>query len=64
MNDQKPHFRVVAGRPVEVSSPESRIDAARKRFGGPFSHEPGTRWKPHEVPVLTAWMQSRGKAST
>ena len=66
MENTKPHFRVIAGRPVLIagllqieSEPESRVDAARRRFGGPFAHESGTNWKgPHETPVLTAWLKT------
>jgi len=34
---------------------------ARQRHGKPFSFEPGSQWKPHDTPVLTAWLQSRGE---
>lgn len=32
------------------------LERARKRFGGPFAHEPKTRWKQNATPVLTRWM--------
>ena len=34
---------------------------ARERHGKPFSWEQDSYWKPHDTPVLTAWLQSRGK---
>lgn len=34
---------------------------ARERHGKPFSFERGSDWRPHDTPVLTAWLQSRGK---
>ena len=34
---------------------------ARQRHGKPFSFESGSDWKPHDTPVLTEWLQSRGK---
>ena len=39
----------------------SKIERARERFGQPFAHEPGATWQPRKVPVLTEWMQKRGK---
>lgn len=65
----KPELRVIAGRPVsigrtrEAEVANARIEEARKRFGGPFAYEEGTTWKPHVVPLLTEWMQSRGGQS-
>lgn len=32
------------------------LDRAKERFGGPFAHEPKTRWKQNATPVLTRWM--------
>ena len=40
---------------------KSRVEEARKRFGKPFAHEQGTTWKRPVTPILTQWMQSRGK---
>ena len=57
----KPHLKMVSGEIVSVTRPLSRIEVARARFGQPFAHEPGAKWKPRPVPVLTEWMQSRGK---
>ena len=51
----KPHLKLAD---IKGKSP---VDAARERHGKPFSHEKGSKWRPHEVPVLTAWMQGRGK---
>jgi len=57
----KPMMKIVAGRPVVLHVCSDAVTQARKRHGKPFSHEPGSNWKPHEVPVLTQWLQSRGK---
>ena len=40
---------------------DNRLQQARERFGQPFAHEPGATWQPRKVPVLTEWMQKRGK---
>lgn len=34
---------------------------AKERHGKPFSYEKGSDWKPHDTPVLTQWIQSRGR---
>lgn len=34
---------------------------AKQRHGKAFSFEKGSDWRPHDVPVLTAWLQSRGR---
>ena len=34
---------------------------AKERHGKLFSFEKGSSWKPHDTPVLTAWLQSRGE---
>lgn len=36
------------------------VDRARLRHGKPFAHEQGSDFKPHEIPVLTRWMQQGG----
>lgn len=56
----KPRLKIVEGQPVQVGVAMSAVDRARQRHGKPFAHEPGSDFKPHEVPVLTRWMQSRG----
>jgi len=61
VNDQKPHFRIIAGRPVSAIKAETKVDLARKRHGKPFAHEAGATWRPNETPLLTRWMQTRGK---
>lgn len=33
-----------------------KLEAARKRFGRPFAHQPGTDWKPRTTPVLLDWL--------
>lgn len=63
----KPHLRFVDGRPVEVEPALKLSPAAlkaREKHGRPFASELGSEYKPHEVPVLTRWMQAGGaKAS-
>lgn len=58
---EKPHLRIIAGRPVTVDRRESAIEAARRRFGRPFAHEPGSDWKPRQQPLLIEWLASRQK---
>lgn len=58
----KPRFRIVDGKPHPVEGRETGIEAARRRFGQPFAHEPGARWKPRSTPLLTEWMQKKGRA--
>jgi hypothetical protein len=58
-NPAKPHFIVIAGRPVSVPKATTPVDAARKRFGKPFAHEEGSTWKPRETPLLAEWLASR-----
>lgn len=48
----KPHFKIIAGRPVS----ESKIDAARRKFGQPFAHEPNATWKPRSTFYLSEWL--------
>lgn len=36
-----------------------KLAEARERFGRPFSHEPGTDWKPRTTPVLIEWLTHR-----
>ena len=38
-----------------------KVLVARQRHGKPFAHEAGSEWTPRAVPLLTAWMQERGK---
>ncbi len=59
---EKPHFRIIAGRPVSTIKAESKVDLARRRHGKPFAHESGSDWKPHDTPVLIEFLQKRGKA--
>jgi len=61
----KPHLRIIAGRPVTVSAPDSaQIAAARQRFGLAtgeahrlFIHEPGTRYSRYPELVLSRWLR-------
>jgi len=50
--------RIRNGKPKNMSG---AILKARERHGKPFSFEPGSQWKPHDTPVLTEWLQSRGE---
>ena len=51
----KPRFTLIAGRPVALPTGESKVDIARKRFGRPFAHEPGSNFIRYPEPVLTRW---------
>lgn len=60
----KPHLKlaVIGNRPVTIEVPranESRIEAARRKFGGKFCHEPGSTWRPRTVSVLNEWLAKR-----
>ena len=50
--------RIQNGKPKNMSE---AVLKARERHGKPFSYEPGSTWKPHDTPVLTAWLQSKGE---
>jgi hypothetical protein len=39
----------------------NKVAVARQRHGKPFAYETGSDWKPKSVPLLTAWLQSRGR---
>jgi hypothetical protein len=54
----KPALTVVSGSPAPVSRTEA-VQAARKRFGKPFAHEPGSNYEPRATRVLTEWMAKR-----
>lgn len=60
---EKPHFKVIAGRPVNVERRESPVESARRRFGRPFAHESGSEWKRgvglHDEPILACWLARR-----
>lgn len=57
----KPHLKLVGTEVVPAARPlPPAVAEARKKHGKPFAHEPGSDYKPHEVPVLTRWMQSGG----
>lgn len=57
----KPHLVVIAGRPVAVTKQrESKLDAARRRYGKPFAFESGAKFNWSSDPtVLTDWLQRR-----
>ena len=38
-----------------------KVLMARERHGKPFAYETGSGWKPRQVPLLTEWLQSRGR---
>lgn len=54
----KPRLKLVDNEPVPIMS--ERVAEARRKHGKPFAHERGSDYKPHEVPVLTRWMQAGG----
>lgn len=33
-----------------------KVAEARKRYGKPFAHEPGSTYKPNQTPVLLQWL--------
>lgn len=33
-----------------------KVAEARKRYGKPFAHEPGSSYKPNQTPVLLQWL--------
>jgi len=39
----------------------NKVAVARQRHGKPFAFESGATWKPRSVPLLTEWLQSRGR---
>jgi hypothetical protein len=39
----------------------NKVAVARQRHGKPFAYESGSNWKPRPVPLLTEWLQSRGR---
>ena len=41
----------------------NKVTIARQRHGKPFAYESGSNWKPRSVPLLTEWLQSRGRES-
>lgn len=57
----KPHLRVVGDQLVEASRTDSKLEAARRRHGKPFAHDPKSTWKPRSQPVLIEWLASRKK---
>ena len=65
MSATKPHFKltVIANRPVSVpiARRETPVEAARRRFGRLFAHEPGSTWRPQPELFLTKWLASRPK---
>ena len=40
---------------------EEKLLEARERHGKPFAHEAGSTWVPRAVPVLTDWLQKKGR---
>lgn len=57
---EKPHFKVIDGRPQPVEpARESPVEAARRRFGKPFCFEPGSTYTLPKTPILQDWMAKR-----
>lgn len=40
---------------------EEKLLEARERHGKPFAHEKNSEWVPRAVPVLTDWLQKKGR---
>jgi hypothetical protein len=40
---------------------QEKLCQARERHGKPFAYEAGSNWKPRQVPLLTEWLQGRGR---
>ena len=38
-----------------------KVCQAKVKHGKPFAYEAGSNWKPRQVPLLTEWLQSRGR---
>lgn len=51
-------------RKADSANLSDAVIKARQRHGKPFSFEHGSDWKPHDTPVLTEWLQSRGKSES
>ena len=71
----KPHLRIIAGRPVTVGRPtrESVVDAARRRHGRPFAHERGGQhqhvkgpayWTSERIAALAVENEARRRGRT
>jgi hypothetical protein len=45
----------------ECTEYKSKLQLARDRHGKPFAFESGASWKPRSVPLLTVWLQGRGR---
>ena len=41
--------------------PISKLEFARQRHGKPFAADKGSTWAPRTKPVLTEWLESKGK---
>jgi len=46
---------------VKEAIRQEKLCQARERHGKPFAFESGSNWKPRSVPLLTEWLQSRGR---
>jgi hypothetical protein len=44
---------------INMKQLKERLDAARKKFGRPFVHEPGSDWKPNKEPFLTRYFNEQ-----
>ena len=38
-----------------------KLCQAKEKHGKPFAYEAGSNWKPRQVPLLTEWLQGRGR---
>ena len=46
-------------RSEQEHPPGTTLEEARRRYGRPFAHEPGTEFTPNPEPFLTRWMRER-----
>lgn len=69
----KPRLRIIDGQPVAVEplpptdaagKRQRALEIARKRFGRPFAHQPGTDWQPRPTRLLSEWLARRTTGKT
>lgn len=58
--EQKPRLKIMAGRPVEIGTRETPVQAAKRRYGKPFAFERGAKFEWKSGPsVLDQWLFKR-----
>ena len=55
------HQRYCSLRDSRGTAGVNKVAVARQRHGKPFAFESGSNWKPRQVPLLTEWLQGRGR---